>query len=540
MALIPIQRRYYQKTLVLDLDHTLIDTHHISKPTSGKPDYIYTDSAGVQAKVFLRPFVREFLEKVREHFEIVLFTAAPQRHADAVLKFLDPTRSIFEHRLYMQHTSPSKTWPFVKDLSRLGRELSQTMLVLPAQDVRNAIYRHYNNGTLSPRPAPAVAQALQAAASSSEPTTKAIGLDSASSLESSDSSSTEAMATVTEDTDPDVWMMSRASSWESTTSDVVSAGLGYEGIGALVLPAVHSLSAPHSLEELEQLLCKISTAEDDLAVPDNLTHARSRAVSSAARKDTTVAERDDGPTPAFKLMSIQKAQHQLSISSKSAQQQIAESACIPAASKLMLIQKAQHQLSISSISAQQQIVESACIPAASTTKMLFNPFEAKPTAPISGCVKLDLNKQSKCLDPQEWEWEMKVGAGELSPGEWGFTWDFENGLHCLSAFEGRSHDPLTQDDYSALQEAAEKPPTPLEPWGPWKDGPLCGADAVGEPARKSAVCSAFDSHKSTAVNCPKGKQPAPELLPMTANMPLMINSMHQQSGFTTPISLSIL
>ena len=46
--------------------------------------------------MWLRPGVREFLEAVRPHFEVVLFTAATSGWAKAALERLDPEARLFD------------------------------------------------------------------------------------------------------------------------------------------------------------------------------------------------------------------------------------------------------------------------------------------------------------------------------------------------------------------------------------------------------------------------------------------------------------
>ncbi|KAG1656015.1 hypothetical protein FOA52_005643 [Chlamydomonas sp. UWO 241] len=127
--LLPPQVGPRRKTLVLDLDQTLIECLHVWFEGAHAPDFIYTDSEGCMAKVWLRPHLHAFLEECARHFEVVLFTAAAQRHADAVLAHVDPTGCLVQHRLYGHHTVPTPSWSWVKDLSRLGRDLSQTLIV---------------------------------------------------------------------------------------------------------------------------------------------------------------------------------------------------------------------------------------------------------------------------------------------------------------------------------------------------------------------------------------------------------------------------
>mmetsp|Transcript_319 Transcript_319/g.637 ORF Transcript_319/g.637 Transcript_319/m.637 type:complete len:753 (-) Transcript_319:732-2990(-) len=193
--LLPPQKKGPKKTLVLDLDHTLIDCLLMRDHSNTEPDFIYRDCEGGQAKVWKRPHLMEFLHGVQQDFEVVLFTAAGQRHADAVLGIIDPAAQLVEHRLYGHHTVSAPQWSWVKDLSRLGRDLAHVVLVddceaaalhqpgnwisikafyqaepewkkdtalldiltflrdkiVPADDVRTAISQHYNQRACRPR-----------------------------------------------------------------------------------------------------------------------------------------------------------------------------------------------------------------------------------------------------------------------------------------------------------------------------------------------------------------------------------------------------
>ena len=53
----------------------------------------------------VRPGTEDFLKKMSELFEIVIFTAAMQDYADWVLDQLDPDKYI-THRCYRQHALP--------------------------------------------------------------------------------------------------------------------------------------------------------------------------------------------------------------------------------------------------------------------------------------------------------------------------------------------------------------------------------------------------------------------------------------------------
>jgi CTD small phosphatase-like protein 2 len=62
-------------------------------------------------------------------FEIVIFTCGEKNYADPILDKLDPKGLYLSHRLYRDSCSIDKFGVFYKDLSKLGRNLSKTLIV---------------------------------------------------------------------------------------------------------------------------------------------------------------------------------------------------------------------------------------------------------------------------------------------------------------------------------------------------------------------------------------------------------------------------
>lgn len=92
-----------RKLLVLDLDETLV--HSVARPELG--DYQLTVQtspvSSFQIGVRLRPFVKDFLSKASQLFEIAIFTSAQSPYANTVIDFLDPAGTLIQHRLYRDH-----------------------------------------------------------------------------------------------------------------------------------------------------------------------------------------------------------------------------------------------------------------------------------------------------------------------------------------------------------------------------------------------------------------------------------------------------
>lgn len=116
-----------KKCIVIDLDETLV--HSSFKPISNA-DFIVPveiDNVIHQVYVLKRPYVDEFLCRMGELFECVLFTASLAKYADPVADLLDKW-DVFASRLFRE-SCVFHRGNYVKDLSRLGRELHKIIIV---------------------------------------------------------------------------------------------------------------------------------------------------------------------------------------------------------------------------------------------------------------------------------------------------------------------------------------------------------------------------------------------------------------------------
>ena len=102
-------------TLILDLDETLISFKINPKdPSNGLLRF--------------RPGLDLFLEKMKNYYELIVFTSATEKYADIIINAIENKQKYFDYRLYRKHTV-MYNGDLVKDLSKLGRDLSKIIIV---------------------------------------------------------------------------------------------------------------------------------------------------------------------------------------------------------------------------------------------------------------------------------------------------------------------------------------------------------------------------------------------------------------------------
>ncbi|ELR06071.1 hypothetical protein GMDG_07782 [Pseudogymnoascus destructans 20631-21] len=138
----PINGRAGQKTLILDLDETLI--HSMAKGGRMSTGHMvevklntFVAASGVPIAgpqhpilyyVHKRPHCDDFLRRVCKWYNLVIFTASVQEYADPVIDWLEQERKFFSGRLYRQHCT-FRHGAFIKDLSSVEPDLSRVMIL---------------------------------------------------------------------------------------------------------------------------------------------------------------------------------------------------------------------------------------------------------------------------------------------------------------------------------------------------------------------------------------------------------------------------
>lgn len=77
--------------------------------------------------VCIRPGAENFIKTLAQYYELVVFTASCQNYADQIINYIDPEKHI-KYRLYRESCT-SFSGCFVKDLSKIGRDLQRVIIV---------------------------------------------------------------------------------------------------------------------------------------------------------------------------------------------------------------------------------------------------------------------------------------------------------------------------------------------------------------------------------------------------------------------------
>lgn len=142
-----------KKTLILDLDETLVHSHHdgINRPFTDRPNTppdftlrVYIDGRRVKFLVHKRPHVDFFLDVISKWYNLVVFTASMEIYGNAVANFLDDNRGILTRRYFRQDCEFVPGGGYTKNLTAVEKDLGRVFIL----DNSPAAYRAYPNNAI--------------------------------------------------------------------------------------------------------------------------------------------------------------------------------------------------------------------------------------------------------------------------------------------------------------------------------------------------------------------------------------------------------
>ena len=101
-------------SLFLDLDETLIS-------------FVFSkENEGISR---LRPYLYQFLNTVKNYFELIIFTTSTKNYADPILDVIEVTKGkYFSYRLYRESCTIVNNY-IIKDIGKFGRDLNKCIIV---------------------------------------------------------------------------------------------------------------------------------------------------------------------------------------------------------------------------------------------------------------------------------------------------------------------------------------------------------------------------------------------------------------------------
>ena len=123
------QDKIYLKTLILDLDETLVHGQNIPFTQTKHQKILQCKLNNIDTTIYvkIRPGVKEFLRKMSKIYEIIIFTASVEDYAKLLIDLID-TKNFFSYKLFREQCSFENNI-YIKDLKKLGRDLKDVIII---------------------------------------------------------------------------------------------------------------------------------------------------------------------------------------------------------------------------------------------------------------------------------------------------------------------------------------------------------------------------------------------------------------------------
>ena len=152
----PKKKKISNKTLILDLDNTLVC---VMSPQTFNERAIPSDAqvksttykdaksgSEIDIKIIIRQYAIEMLKQLTTYYEIIIFTAANRVYGDAVIDQLDPDNTLIDYRLYRDNCIRTSS-AYIKDLRIINRDFSSMIMV---DDTITSFANQMENGIFIP------------------------------------------------------------------------------------------------------------------------------------------------------------------------------------------------------------------------------------------------------------------------------------------------------------------------------------------------------------------------------------------------------
>ena len=119
--ILPKRSSKYKYSLILDLDETLIFLE--------KEYCLFNNNYNIKTKkLILRPGLINFLKKMKQIYELILFSFTLPEYTLPILHVIEENEKFFEHILYVQNAKYYKG-DYVKSISNIGRDIKECIII---------------------------------------------------------------------------------------------------------------------------------------------------------------------------------------------------------------------------------------------------------------------------------------------------------------------------------------------------------------------------------------------------------------------------
>ena len=152
------KERQKKKIALFDLDETLVhctgeikndnNPENNKKIKTQKVKVVLPNKKEIFIGINIRPHWKESLDKIKDVYNIVIFTASHQSYSDAVLNYIDPENKYFNYRLYRDSCVQCKTNDinfYVKDLDIFKDNYDLKDIIMIDNSILSFAY-HLDNG----------------------------------------------------------------------------------------------------------------------------------------------------------------------------------------------------------------------------------------------------------------------------------------------------------------------------------------------------------------------------------------------------------
>lgn len=118
-----------RKTVIFDLDETLIHACDMSSASQINIQILIDHVNSVNYGLLIRPHTMQCLQRAKDLYEVVLFTASEEKYARSIINYLDPDHTIFDHCLF-KNSCINVNGFWVKDLRIFANRQMKNLVIV--------------------------------------------------------------------------------------------------------------------------------------------------------------------------------------------------------------------------------------------------------------------------------------------------------------------------------------------------------------------------------------------------------------------------